>query len=185
MDFDPTHTADVTSGHATADANDSSLEWHILTGGRVNALITGPAEALEHTIESLMTHLATPICCWTRQTVLPSPHEVRTLVIRHVDDLSTEQQRKLLSWLDEATVTESRVVSTTTVRLFDAVTTGHFLETLFYRLNIVTWEVSGTAQPDALSDTCALHASPSPPDDHESPRVAPRPPLTVPPVIRL
>ena len=84
-----------------------------------------------------MPHLDAPICCWTPDAVLPSGRDVRTLVIRNVDALSAERQRDLLSWLEQVAVASTRVVSTTTVPLFQRVAAGLFLDVLYYRLNTV------------------------------------------------
>ncbi len=99
-----------------------------------------------------MPHVDPPVCCWTLDTLLPSPQGVKTLVIRDVDTLSAEQQRDLLSWLEQATVVSTRVVSTTTVPLFQRVTAGRFLDVLYYRLNTVLLDGTHTRVTDDGAD---------------------------------
>jgi hypothetical protein len=97
----------------------------------------GSADAVEHSLAGLMPHLDPPVCCWTTDTLLPASGDAKTLVIRNVDTLSTERQRDLLSWLEQAAVAPTRVVSTTTVPLFQHVAAGLFLHDLYYQLNTV------------------------------------------------
>lgn len=118
-------------------ARDSELEWSILLTTRPNILIAGPAGAVEQSLALLMPHLAPPVCYWTSDTLLPTPGDVKTLVIQNVDALFAEQQRALLSWLAQTAVPRTRVVSTTTVPLFQRVAAGLFLDVLYYRLNTV------------------------------------------------
>jgi hypothetical protein len=112
-------------------------DWHIARTNHFHILVTGAADAVERSLEVLMPHLAPPVCCWTPDALLPTPRDVRTVVIRNVDALSAERQRDLLSWLEEAAVAPTRVVSTTTVPLFQRVAAGLFLDALYYRLNTV------------------------------------------------
>jgi len=100
-------------------------------------LVIGTTEAVEQSLAGLMPYLDTPVRCWSPDAPLPAPGDVNTLVIRDVEVLTAERQRELLSWLEEA-VARTRVVSTTTVPLFQRVTAGLFLDTLYYRLNTVT-----------------------------------------------
>jgi hypothetical protein len=115
----------------------AALDWHIARASRFHVLIAGAADAVEQSLEVLMPHLTPPVCCWTPDAFLPSPGHVKTLVIRDVDALSAERQRDLLSWLDQAAAAPTRVVSTTTIPLFQRVAAGLFLDALYYRLNTV------------------------------------------------
>jgi sigma-54-interacting transcriptional regulator len=118
-------------------ARDAALDWYIAKAKRCHVLVVGSADATEHSLAALMPHLDPPVCCWTTDTLLPSSGDAKTLVIRNVDTLSTERQRELLSWLEQATVVPIRVVSTTTVPLFQRVAAGLFLDDLYYQLNTV------------------------------------------------
>jgi transcriptional regulator of acetoin/glycerol metabolism len=99
-----------------------------------------------------MPYLDPPVWWWTGDTSLPSPEDVKTLVIRNVDAQNAGQQRALLSWLESTTVASPRVVSTTTGSLFQRVADGLFLEALYYRLNTVMLDVTHgpiTGDPDS------------------------------------
>jgi sigma-54-interacting transcriptional regulator len=118
-------------------SHDAAIDWHIARASQCRVLVAGAADAVEHSLAVLMPHLGPPVCCWTPDTSLPSPRDVKTLVIRNVDALSAIRQRELLLWLEQAAVAQTRVISTTTVPLFQHVTAGLFLDALYYRLNTV------------------------------------------------
>jgi transcriptional regulator of acetoin/glycerol metabolism len=63
------------------------------------------------------------------------PREVATLLSCDVATMSLDQQRALLSWLDQVAPGQTQVVSTTNLELFPLVEHGTFLEALYYRLN--------------------------------------------------
>jgi hypothetical protein len=122
--------------HATAvlKPNHTAVDWWVATTARPNVLVTGRPAAAEQALAALMPYLDAPVGCWAPDTSLPSSGDVRTLVIRNLDELPLDQQRALSSWLQGAP-TRTHVVSTATVSLFQLVTTGRFLEVLYYRLN--------------------------------------------------
>jgi hypothetical protein len=120
-----------------ASTKDAALDWQIARANRFHVLVIGAADAVEQSLAALMPHLDPPVCCWTPDGLLPSPGDVKTLVIRNVEVLTAERQREVLSWLEQAAVARTRVVSTTTVPLFERVSAGLFLDTLYYRLNAV------------------------------------------------
>ena len=114
-----------------------ALDSHLARSNRCQVLVIDTTEAVEQSLAALMPYLDSPVCCWSPDAPLPSPGDVNTLVIREVELLTAERQRELLSWLEGA-VARTRVVSTTTVPLFQRVSSGLFLDTLYYRLNTVT-----------------------------------------------
>jgi hypothetical protein len=116
-------------------------EWHIVKTGRPNALIMGAADAVEQCLAALLPHLDSPVCLGVLDTVLSSADEVRTCVIRDVHELSEDQQQRLSSWLEQAANRRVRVVSTTTLPLFQLVVAGLFREALYYRLNTVLLDI--------------------------------------------
>jgi hypothetical protein len=121
---------------------DLAFDWRTLRTCRCNLLITGPRDAVERSLAALRPSFDAPVCCWTMDMALPPP-DVRTLVIRDVDELSAFQQRELACRLEESAGT-MRLVSTTTVRLFELVTAGVFFDELYYRLN--TWLMDASRQ---------------------------------------
>lgn len=132
----------------------AALECHFVRGNRSHVLVAGAADAVEQSLAALMPHLDPPVWYWSPDALLPAPGDVKTLVIRNVDTLSAERQRDLLSWLEQAAVGRTRVVSMTTAPLFQRVASGRFLDTLYYRLNMVVLDGAG---PRVL-DGAGLHS---------------------------
>jgi hypothetical protein len=117
----------------------SVSEWHILRAAAPNLLITGVPDAVEHSLEALTPHLVPSVSYWPLDTSWPPPGDVRTLVIRDVQELALAEQQALSVWFDRSALLQTRVVSTATVPLFQLVEAGQFMEALYYRLNVLTW----------------------------------------------
>lgn len=128
-----------------AKSSHPAVDWRILTKTPCNVLIAGGPEAVERSLAALTPFFETPVCFWTVGVALPPTVDAATLVIRDVDDLSASRQRELSQWLEQPTVTQMRVVSTTSVPMFDLVTAGLFCDVLYYRLN--TWLLDAECQP--------------------------------------
>jgi Sigma-54 interaction domain len=110
-------------------------EWAILHTRRPNVLFTGLHAATEVFMATLRPTHRSPVHCWAPDTIPPAVCEVPTVLICDVATLSLDQQRALLSWLDQAAPGQTQVVSTTALELFPLVERGTFLEALYYRLN--------------------------------------------------
>jgi hypothetical protein len=115
-------------------------EWVILRTLRPNVLFTGWHAPCETVMATLQPYLRSPVYFWGPDTALPEPGDVTTLLVCDVAILSLDQQRALLSWLDQAAPGQTQVVSTTALELFPLVEHGTFLDTLYYRLNTVRLE---------------------------------------------
>ncbi len=96
----------------------SAPELVILRTRRPNVLITGTHDTAEAAVVALLPHLQPPVHCWNRDASLPTPHDVRTVLIRDVATLSVDQQHALSSWLAQAGPEHAQIVSTTASRCF-------------------------------------------------------------------
>ena len=74
------------------------------------------------------------------QTSLPAP-SVRTLILNNVAALSVEEQQELSDWLDRERP-NIQIVTTSPVPIFPLVRSGVFLDTLYYRLNVIYAEIA-------------------------------------------
>ena len=121
------------------DGNVVVHELNILKTAGANVLVVGPHETVELLLTELLPHLESPIFCGTRDidALTSSTDTMRTVVIRDVDGLSASQQQRLSCWLEHAPAAPVRIVSTTTVPLFELVEAGLFPDVLYYRLNTV------------------------------------------------
>ena len=110
---------------------------------RVNLLLIAPDGVVRFVLESLLLDLQEPIERWRigQKLALPSPDENGTLVLHDVGTLPTEDQLRLLDWLERAEG-RTQVISTTTTPLLPRVHAGGFIDTLYYRLNTVCVDVT-------------------------------------------
>lgn len=99
-------------------------------------VVCGPAAA-ESGVERLAQSFTSPLhrCLLPGVLRLPSSR-TGTLLLQHVDELTIGQQIDLYDWLT-AGRGALQVVSLTEVALEERVNDGRFLESLFYRLNVV------------------------------------------------
>jgi hypothetical protein len=72
----------------------------------------------------------------------PVSAQVRTAVVRDVDALTCQEQRRLLKWLLDSAGHRMQVVSTASAPLLPLVETGTFHDALYYRLNTVYIDLS-------------------------------------------
>jgi Sigma-54 interaction domain len=110
---------------------------------RANLLAVGSDEALARLLDSLLPHLRQPLYRWAPGQCLhlPAPGVLGTLIIEDVGALPLDDQRRLFDWLT-VTLGNTRIVSTTAVGLLPLVETGAFIDSLYYRLNVVCIEVT-------------------------------------------
>jgi transcriptional regulator of acetoin/glycerol metabolism len=105
---------------------------------RTNVLVVGNPEATRIVVDMLRLDLRGPIVRWRagQPLDLPSPARAATLVLENVTRLTTDEQFRVLRWLDDVKG-RIRVVSTTNDPLWPRVQVGVFNEVLYYRLNTV------------------------------------------------
>jgi sigma-54-interacting transcriptional regulator len=105
---------------------------------RTNVLVVGNPDATRIVVDMLRLDLRGPIArCRAGQPLdLPSPAHAATLVLENVSRLTTDEQFRVLRWLDDVSG-RIRVVSTTNEPLWPRVQVGVFNEVLYYRLNTV------------------------------------------------
>jgi hypothetical protein len=104
-------------------------------------LIIGPGAAVDGFIGAVTPHLRAPIrshVCPDLPSHLPGDG---TVILRSVDSLDPRQQQRLARLLDEPQGTHTQVISITTTPLYLLVQAGMFLDRLYYRLNVVHFEV--------------------------------------------
>jgi hypothetical protein len=106
---------------------------------RVNLLLLGAAPRLDALLTKISNLAETPIplCALPGPLALP---DARTVVVRDVAALTSDQQRTLLNWMN-ARHSRVQIISATTEGLFPKVTAGLFDEQLYYRLNTVLVQI--------------------------------------------
>lgn len=110
---------------------------------RVNLLLVGTDRLIQDVVKRLMPNLREPIQTWCPpdRLYLSAPQQLGTLILRDVDALRPIDQRCLLAWL-ELSAGHTQVISTSTTSLLPAVESNGFLDTLYYRLNVVCVDVT-------------------------------------------
>jgi hypothetical protein len=125
-------------------------EWSSLCSAHPNILLIGDAIATREALSDLQPTLQLPffICRYGRVPLtLPPSESVRTLILHDVGPLSLGEQHMLNDWLSSERI---QIVTTSTVPLFPLVTRGAFLETLYYRLNVIYVELTRSPSEDEL-----------------------------------
>jgi hypothetical protein len=110
-------------------------DWRILLSSRANVLLEGPDRAIDRAVVVLSPHLRSPIQTCPRWAPQAVPRE-GTLILRGVETLSAQEQQNLLLWLDDAGA-QVQVISVSSTPLFRRVLEGGFLDSLYYRLNVL------------------------------------------------
>ena len=127
-------------------------EWRSLRRHQCNLLIEGPEEVTEAVLLLLKPHLKEPILWKRRGAPLEFPAaKGDTLILQDVGTLRTDEQQRVLEWLDGTR--EPTVVSTTTIPLFPLVTHGFFDPALYYRLNVILLHVDAGTVAAAPHDS--------------------------------
>jgi hypothetical protein len=110
---------------------------------RVNLLLTGKDGAIRTVLDTLIGNLGTPIATWVpgEPLVLPPADRVGTMVLHDVGALAIQDQIRLLEWL-ALSMGRTQVVSTSPSPLLPRVEAGAFIDTLYYRLNLVYMDLA-------------------------------------------
>ncbi len=116
-------------------------DWALVRAVQANALLIGPRPALEAALTGLQPHVNPPVSTWEPERLPALNGEGGTVIVRDANTLTDAQQRELLKWLD-AHPGRVQVISTSVDPLWPLVERGSFLQSLYYRLNILYIEVA-------------------------------------------
>lgn len=114
--------------------------WNAVRSTRVNTLLV--VGDVTTTVEALRIARA-PVTIWRPGSplLLPAVVETGTLIVQDVGALSREDQHSLCEWL-EIMAGRTRVISTSVRPIFPMVEAGTFSPTLYYRLNMLYFNVN-------------------------------------------
>jgi Sigma-54 interaction domain len=122
-------------------------DWSLFRGTHPAALLIGSASSATAALVRLRPNLRRPLVHWWPWAVGEPPQTTTgTLVMWDVDSLSERQQAQLLTWL-ESRVANVQVISISERPLFPLVRRKEFLDSLYYRLNVVCLELSNVEGP--------------------------------------
>jgi hypothetical protein len=103
-----------------------------------NALLVGSPAGMFTVLYALA--LEPPVVDWRRQSKVACSLSSGTLLVSDVDRFTTDQQERLLEYLN-GPCHSAQVISTATTDPFQRVMRGDFLADLYYRLNVVRIDV--------------------------------------------
>jgi hypothetical protein len=115
----------------------------VLRSNHPNVLVVGPVAATETAIRELRPYLRHPLVK-TRVASLGSIRPATStlaLLVEDVGRLTPADQSALLSWVEGAGE-KVQLVTTAREPLLPVVTAGRFLESLYYRLNVIYLDLS-------------------------------------------
>lgn len=118
-------------------------EWHVARTARAHLLLVGPDAVVEKLVDMLRPDFWQPLEAWRPDSplVLPAIGHAGTLILQDVGAMRGDDQAKLCDWLED-TKGRIRVVSTTRQPLFPLLEAGTFAEMLYYRLNILSFQIT-------------------------------------------
>jgi len=109
----------------------------------LNLLIMGADDVVASFVTSLWPYLSPPHVVRRRGEQLPALPPSRpagTILVYDVDTLTRREQDTLHRWMNAGN-NGTRVVSTTTQSLLPVMETGAFNDDLYYRLNVLTFDL--------------------------------------------
>jgi hypothetical protein len=132
------HAEDV---HLAQAAQDELL---LIGMPRVNVLVAGRQSVVRPVLDALLGSVQKPIACWFpgEPLMVPASDWGGTLLLNDVGALGLHDQIQLLEWLGR-TMGRAQVISTTEMPLLPRVRAGVFIDTLYYRLNMIYMDVTG------------------------------------------
>jgi Sigma-54 interaction domain len=136
-----------------------SNAWSVFRGAHPHALLIGSEASAQAVIARLLRYLRAPLVHWRPRALVEPPQPAGTLVIWEVDTLNPMQQARLLRWMDRHGAA-LQVVSVTPRPMFPLVLEGAFLQSLYYRLNMVCLALSSNV--DVAVDASSISKRPRP-----------------------
>lgn len=120
--------------------------WAVVRQSRPNVLLIGPDAHMDSAITSVAGRAPAFIPDWSA-AVAQAPAEMApdTIVVRNVAALDDGEQHRLHQWLEERIGTV-RVIATAAAPMYPMVERAEFLESLYYRLNVVCVEIQASTR---------------------------------------
>jgi hypothetical protein len=123
----------------------------ILRVGFPNVLLIGEDADLEAVVQRIQPHLRAAIAPWAPEIASGVPAApFRTLLVKDVRHLDAGQQACLAALI--AGVPDVQIVSMAGAPVFPLTDTGAFLKNLYYKLNVVTLDLTEPRTVSSLRD---------------------------------
>ena len=111
-------------------------DWALARTAGVNVFLMGSEERTRSLIQTLHPYLKKPVVTVRAggRLGLPRGEQVGTLILNDVGELSLDDQRHMVQWLDR-NCGSAQVISTSRISIVAKIAANGFLEPLYYRLN--------------------------------------------------
>ncbi len=118
-------------------------DCNLAQAARVNLHLVHVDSSLQGFVESFLLDRREPMPMWRPgdRLALPLLARPRMMIFQNVGELTLDEQRRLLAWI-EGRGRSTQIISTTPTSLLPRVDDGTFLDTLYYRLNVVCVDLS-------------------------------------------
>src|SRR5688572_5835130 len=133
----PPQTTVVTNA-AVPLAGDTGPDWDLVSTSRLNTVLIGERQTSAAFVDAIRRHLVDPLItidCRDGLDLSTVPSQ-GTLVLSDVAELALEDQQRLDAWLAAADQ-RPRVITMSRASLFPMIEAGGFVDSLYYRLNVV------------------------------------------------
>jgi glutamate racemase len=134
----------INSAEPLARVLRNELSW--LSRAHPNILVVGEGTATAAALSELQSVYQFPVIvrnCGGLPLVLPPTESANTLILHDVAALPPGEQQMLSDWLSSEN-RRTQVVTTNPEALLPLVTSGAFLATLYYRLNVIYVDVTAS-----------------------------------------
>jgi|SRR5688500_6195331 len=118
-------------------------DWDLVSSVETSVLLIGERGATGASVNAMRPHLVAPLVhidCRDGLDLSSVPSR-GTVILLDVDELALEDQQRLNAWLTRADP-RPRVISTSRVSLVPMIDAGTFIESLYYRLNILRFDLT-------------------------------------------
>jgi len=122
-------------------ADDLAADWDLVSTSAVNVLLMGKSATTGAFVVAMRPHLVDPVVsidCRDGLNLSSLPSR-GTVILSDVEELALEDQQRLNAWLTAAEH-RPRVISTSRASLFPMIEAGMFVDSLYYRLNVVCFD---------------------------------------------
>jgi hypothetical protein len=121
--------------------DDLAADWDLVSTSAVNVLLMGESVTTGAFVVAMRPHLVDPVVsidCRDGLNLSSLPSR-GTVILSDVEELALEDQQRLNAWLAAADH-RARVISTSRASLFPMIEAGMFVDSLYYRLNVVCFD---------------------------------------------
>jgi hypothetical protein len=108
---------------------------------RPSVLLIGTNDDTDRVMQLIIASGDDAVASWPAAASATLPPSPVTLLVRNVAAFDATEQQRLHHWLDQRSGI-ARVIATSPIRLYELVERGHFLDSLYYRLNVVCLEAT-------------------------------------------